>query len=97
MYGKMAYGNFGSILVKLSIMLNNFTACCAFFKIFGKVSNTLVGIIVEKDSFFVTNQRNYFYVIILFFAMMPLIFKKSIDAFKVNAIPYTIPNFYFLF
>lgn len=86
MYGKIAYGAFGSFIVKFAILLSNFTACCAFFKIFGKVAKALVSLLVEKDSYFINNERNHFYVLFLFFCMLPLIFKKSIDAFKVGTI-----------
>jgi len=86
MYGKIAYGKFGSFMVKIAMLLMNFTSCLSFFKIFGKVANSLVALFVDENSYFVKNERNHFYILLLFICMLPLIFKKSIDAFKVNLI-----------
>ena len=84
MYGKITYGNLGSFIVKLAILINNFGACCAFFKIFGNVTKTFVSLILDKESFLVNNFHNFIYILLLFTGMFPMIFKKSIDKFKVK-------------
>jgi hypothetical protein len=66
MYGKITYGAFGSFIVKFAILISNFTACCAFFKIFGKVWKALVSLLNEKESYFINNERNHFYVLLLY-------------------------------
>lgn len=97
MYGKITYGNFGSFIVKLAIMINNFGACCAFFKIFGNVTKSFVGLIVDKESFLVNNFHNFIFILVLFTGMFPMIFQKSIDKFKVNLILFIKKSFVRIF
>lgn len=84
MFAKISLGVCGSIAVKAAIILNNFGLCCAYFKIFGDVCSSLVSLFInDQDSFFINNWHNFFYVLVVFALMFPLIFKDSIEALKV--------------
>jgi amino acid permease len=83
MFAKICYGRAGSIFIKVIIIVNAFGLCCAYFRIFGETAHTLIGVFTDdKDSYFLTNYNNYFYVLIIFSIMLFLIFKENIDSLK---------------
>ena len=75
-------GNFGSILVKIIIIINNLGLCIAYFRIFGEVVQTIIQAWVSPDSFWATNWHNYLYILICGVIMIFFIFIKNISSLK---------------
>lgn len=87
MFAKISYGNFGNLLVKVVIIVNNFGLCCAYFRIFGNVASGVVQAFLtdeQQDNFFGHNWRNWFYICIVGVMMSFFIFREKIDALKVS-------------
>ena len=82
MFGKITMGPFGSFLVKIIIVINNFGLCCAYMRIFGETIQTTVSAFVKQNSFWVTNWHNYIYVLLCSFIMAFFIFKDSVESLK---------------
>ena len=55
MFGKITMGPFGSFLVKIIIIINNFGLCCAYMRIFGETIQTTVSAFVNENSFWITH------------------------------------------
>ena len=64
------------------IILNNFGLCCAYFRIFGETMKNILSAFVSKDSYFVTNYHNYFYILIIFIAMGIVIFNDTLEGME---------------
>lgn len=80
MYAKLSFGSFGTFLMKSAIVMLTFGCCCIYLRIFGDVSQSLVTMFMEKsDKFYFQNN---FYVLVVFFVLMPLMFKDDIAALK---------------
>jgi amino acid permease len=86
MFAKICYGNFGNLLVKLIIIINNFGLCCAYFRIFADVATGIVKAFSNggEDNFFAFNWHNFFYILLVGVIMFPFIFQDKIDALKVS-------------
>ena len=82
MFAKITMGNFGSILVKIIIIINNLGLCIAYFRIFGEVVQTIIQAWVSPDSFWATNWHNYLYILICGVIMIFFIFIKNISSLK---------------
>jgi amino acid permease len=82
MFGKITMGPFGSFLVKIIIIINNFGLCCAYMRIFGETIQTSVSAFANEKSFWVNNWHNYIYIIVCTLIMSIFIFKKSIESLK---------------
>jgi len=82
MFAKITMGTFGSFLVKIIIIINNFGLCCAYMRIFGEIIQIIVSAFVNKDSFWVNHWHNYIYVILCTIIMGFFIFKDSIESLK---------------
>ena len=82
MFGKITMGKFGSILIKVIIIINNLGICVCYFRIFGEVLQTIFQLFVSPSSYFVTNWHNYIYILFGSLIMLPFIFKKSISSLK---------------
>ena len=82
MLGKITMGNFGNILVKIIIIINNIGLCIAYFRIFGEVVQTIIQAWVSPDSFWATNWHNYFFILLCGIIMIFFIFKKNISSLK---------------
>ncbi|MCQ2819561.1 MAG: amino acid transporter [archaeon] len=79
-YSKAAMGSFGTVMMKLSITILSFFTCCVYLKFFGKIVYMLVTVFLGKgEGFFYTEP---FYIIIVFFVIMPLMFKKDLSSLK---------------
>ena len=79
---RSALGNPGYLLVIITIILNNFGLCCAFFRIFGEtVQNTIQGF-VSEDSYLITNWHNYIYILILLVIMAFVIYTDNFESFE---------------
>ena len=79
---RSALGNPGYLFVIITIILNNFGLCCAFFRIFGEtVQNTIQGF-VSEDSILITNWHNYIYILILLVIMAFVIYTDNFESFE---------------
>ena len=82
MFGKMTMGKFGSILIKIIIIINNFGICVCYFRIFGEVIQTIVQNWASPDSIWVTNWHNFIYILLGSIILYVFIFIKNISALK---------------
>ena len=82
MLGKITMGNFGNILIKIIIIINNIGLCIAYFRIFGEVLQTIIQAWVSPDSFWATNWHNYIFILMCGVIMIFFIFIKNISALK---------------
>ena len=82
MLGKITMGKFGSILIKVIIIINNLGFCIAYFRIFGEVVQTIIQGWVSQESFWANNWHNFIYIIICSFIMFSFIFIKNLSALK---------------
>ena len=82
MFGKMTMGKFGSILIKIIIIINNFGICVCYFRIFGEVIQTIVQNWASPDSIWVTNWHNFIYILLGSIILFVFIFIKNISALK---------------
>ena len=82
MLGKITMGKFGSILIKIIIIINNLGFCIAYFRIFGEVFQTIIQGYVSPDSFLANNWHNFIYIIFCSFIMFYFIFIKNLSALK---------------
>lgn len=84
-FSKICFGNKGSLLVKIVIIVNNFGLSCAYFRIFGDVASGVVkAFTTSTDNFFADNWHNWLYIILVGVLMSVFIFKDKIDALKVK-------------
>ena len=82
MLGKITMGKFGSILIKVIIIINNLGFCIAYFRIFGEVFQTIIQGFISPESFWANNWHNFIYIIFCSFIMFYFIFIKDISALK---------------
>ena len=82
MFGKIALGKIGSIIVKIIIIINNLGICICYFRIFGEVIQTIVQTWVSSNSYWVTNWHNYIYILFGSVIMLAFIFIKNISSLK---------------
>ncbi len=79
---KEVLGNKGYLIILIMIILNNIGLCCAYFRIFGETMKNIVSAFVSKDSYFVTNYHNYFYILLIFIAMGLVIFNDTLEGME---------------
>lgn len=81
MYAKICFGSIGTLGIKFSIVLLTFGYCCVYLKVFGEIFKSLV------ELFIVPTDKIYFhptfYMIIIFFVLLPLMFKEDISSLRV--------------
>ena len=82
MFGKITMGKFGSILIKIIIIINNLGICVCYFRIFGEVVQIIVQIFVSPNSFWVTNWHYYIYILIGSVILFAFVFVKKISTLK---------------
>ena len=82
MFAKITMGRFGSILIKIIIIINNIGLCIAYFRIFGEVVQTIVQGWVSAESFWATNWHNYIYILMCGVIMIFFIFKENLSSLK---------------
>ena len=82
MFAKITMGRFGSILIKIIIIINNIGLCIAYFRIFGEVVQTIVQGWVSPDSFWATNWHNFIYILMCGIIMIFFIFKENLSSLK---------------
>lgn len=90
-FAKISYGNIGTLMVKLAIIINNFGVTCAYFRIFGDVSSGIATAFINdshSNNFFANNWHNWFYILIVGFLMCFFIFKEEFTSLKVRFLYY---------
>ena len=83
MLGKITMGKFGSILIKVIIIINNLGFCIAYFRIFGEVVQTVIQGFISPDSFWANNWHNFIYII---FCSLNLSALKKVAYMGVSAV-----------
>lgn len=82
MYAKLCFGSFGTFIIKCSIVAMTFGFCCVYLKVFGGIFKSLIELfVVPNDSIYF---KQSFYMIIIFFVLMPLMFKEDISSLRVS-------------
>ena len=77
-YAKFSLGKIGIIIIKSTIIFGTFFDCIIFLKILSGITKIFVTIFIEKnDSIFF---KDYFYSILIFLFLLPLMFKNDISA-----------------
>ena len=77
-YAKFSLGKIGIIIIKSTIIFGTFFDCIIFLKILSGITKIFVTIFLEKnDSIFF---KDYFYSILIFLFLLPLMFKNDISA-----------------
>ena len=82
MLGKITMGKFGSMLIKIIIIINNLGLCIAYFRIFGEVSQTIIQGWVSPESFWAKNWHNFIYILFCSVIMIFFIFIKNVSSLK---------------
>lgn len=94
LYSKLTMGTFGSLLIKLIMILDGTMTCCIYFKIYGELLNTILIIFFKDNGEFYF--RNNFLSIIMAIILMPLMFKKDISSLvKYSHIGFICINIFF--
>lgn len=90
-YAKLAYGTVGTIGLRIVFILKNFFTCCVRLKVFGNLSQNLTLIFLKISGIkeFPENQeptefylQKSFFIIVVFFLVMPLMFKDDVSGLK---------------
>ena len=77
-YAKFSLGKLGIIIIKSTIIFGTFFDCIIFLKILSGITKIFVTLFLEKnDSIFF---KEYFYAMIIFLFLLPLMFKNDISA-----------------
>lgn len=79
-YSRLSMGTFGSVMIKAAISLLSFCTCCVYLKFFGNTIYMLVTLFIEQKEGFLYTKN--FYIILVFFVIMPLMFKRDLSALK---------------
>lgn len=82
MYAKICYGSLGTFTMKTSVVALTFLMGCLFLKVFGGIFQTLVELFVTPNNSFYFHPT--FYILVVFFVMMPLMFKEDITELRVR-------------
>ncbi|MCQ2815906.1 MAG: amino acid transporter [archaeon] len=80
-YAKITYKTTGAVILKLIVISKTLCSCCVRLRAFGNVSQSMVTTFIkdDPDNFFL--QKN-FYVLLIFFILMPLMFMNDISGLK---------------
>lgn len=95
MYSKICLGRFGTIIMKLSIVLMTFGMCCVFLKVFGSILQMIIFTFLQEGKQFYCQQN--FYTLIIFFLLFPLMLMNDLSSLKKFAFIGVISLFLSLF
>ena len=83
-YSKLSFGTSGTVIMMLTMICNCFFVCCIYFKLFGNILRTLLLIFIpDKGQIYLKEE---FLLIVIFFILLPLMFKKDISALSKFAL-----------
>ena len=79
MYGKMTMGKYGTIFLKISLIISNFGTCCFYLKILGELIASILSIFIDLSGgeFYTTPV---FFMIVSFLLLLPLIYFDGIQS-----------------
>ena len=83
-YSKLSFGTSGTVIMMLTMICNCFFVCCIYFKLFGNILRTLLLIFIQDKGQFYLKEE--FLLIVVFFILLPLMFKKDISALSKFAL-----------
>ena len=83
-YSKLSFGTSGTVIMMITMICNCFFVCCIYFKLFGNILRTLLLIFIpDKGQIYLKEE---FLLIVIFFILLPLMFKKDISALSKFAL-----------
>ena len=83
-YSKLSFGTSGTVIIMITMICNCFFVCCIYFKLFGNIVRTLLLIFIpDKGQIYLKEE---FLLIVIFFILLPLMFKKDISALSKFAL-----------
>ena len=83
-YSKLSFGTSGTVIMMITMICNCFFVCCIYFKLFGNILRTLLLIFIpDKGQIYLKEE---FLLIVIFFILLPLMFKKDISALSKYAL-----------
>ena len=77
-YSKLSFGTSGTVIMMITMICNCFFVCCIYFKLFGNIVRTLLLIFIQDKGQIYLKEE--FLLIVIFFILLPLMFKKDISA-----------------
>ena len=83
-YSKLSFGTSGTVIMMLTMICNCFFVCCIYFKLFGNILRTLLLIFIQDKGQIYLKEE--FLLIVIFFILLPLMFKKDISALSKFAL-----------
>ena len=83
-YSKLSFGTSGTVIMMLTMICNCFFVCCIYFKLFGNILRTLLLIFIQDKGQIYLKEE--FLLIVVFFILLPLMFKKDISALSKFAL-----------
>lgn len=90
-YAKMMLGTTGSIVLKIIFILKNIFSCCVRLRVFGNLSQQMVLMFLKLSGKIPMEMdteptqlylKKNFFIMCVFFILMPLIFKNDLSALK---------------
>ena len=73
MFGKITFGSFGTVLVKVLIALGNFGFSCVYFKVFGNIIDIIITAITGEENSSKFYYQAWFYITIAFVILLPFV------------------------
>jgi amino acid permease len=83
-YSKLSFGTSGTVIIMITMICNCFFVCCIYFKLFGNIVRTLLLIFIQDKGQIYLKEE--FLLIVIFFILLPLMFKKDISALSKYAL-----------
>ena len=83
-YSKLSFGTSGTVIIMITMICNCFFVCCIYFKLFGNIVRTLLLIFIQDKGQIYLKEE--FLLIVIFFILLPLMFKKDISALSKFAL-----------
>ena len=83
-YSKLSFGTSGTVIMMITMICNCFFVCCIYFKLFGNIVRTLLLIFIQDKGQIYLKEE--FLLIVIFFILLPLMFKKDISALSKFAL-----------
>lgn len=94
-YAKLTYGTFGSVYLKMIVVLKTLCSCCLRLKAFGTVSQSMITTFIKEHSEEFFLQKNFF-VVLISLILLPLMFKNDVSGLKRFNFLGVVASFFFV-